>query len=393
MSFKKEDRYKWLVLFISFTLVMVFGISLQVLPPLFDKISNDIPLSDSQAGILMGAYVFPGIFLPFLTAILANRYGEKPVILIALTTMALGLAAFAMAKSFVTLLTFRLIAGAGATGLVVLSPLLITKVFDQKNIGVGMGLFNAAMPTGTVLAANIFTFLNAGTDWRHITFAIAGITAIVLLMCYFLLHIPKKDISEASGKLNKKSSMDFCWSNKGFWSIAIIWTLVNAQVASYITFAPQYYRINGMSIQAAGFLTSLIMFMQIFLCPLTGIIIDKTGWKTRLLLIGNIVIAISFIFIGKGLFSLPLWAVLLGIGVTPIPVLVYALLPEMVEPRHVGMGLGMLTAVSNIGTTSGTSFFGTFLDITGRNFTLGFIVLALITLGNLFTITGLRNKT
>lgn len=57
---------------ISFILMLTFAISLQALPPIFDKIQEDIAFTNSQAGMLMGAYAIPGIFLPFLIAFLAG---------------------------------------------------------------------------------------------------------------------------------------------------------------------------------------------------------------------------------------------------------------------------------------------------------------------------------
>lgn len=60
-----KKSYKWVILAISFMFMLVFSISLQSLPPLFSRITEDIPFSNSQAGMLMGAYAIPGIILPF----------------------------------------------------------------------------------------------------------------------------------------------------------------------------------------------------------------------------------------------------------------------------------------------------------------------------------------
>ena len=149
MFIKRSNSYKWVVLAISFALMLVFAISLQSLPPIFDKIQKDISFSTSQAGMLMGVYAIPGIFIPFLIAFLASRYNKKYIILIALLIMIIGLVAFSIAGSFSTLLIYRLIAGIGATALVVLAPLLVTMFFDKTNMGIAMGVFNTAVPFGT----------------------------------------------------------------------------------------------------------------------------------------------------------------------------------------------------------------------------------------------------
>lgn len=156
--------------------------------------------------------------------------------------------------------------------------------------------------------------------------------------------------------------------------------LGNFQLLSYVTFVPQYFQNTGMTIQRAGLLTSFIMFVPIFLSPIIGLIIDKTGWKKRLLLIGSVIMATSFILISRGSSNLLIWSITLGIGFAPIPVIVYSLLPELIRPNQIGMGLGVITIASNIGIAAGPSVFGFLLDNTGGNFNIGFIFLALVSI-------------
>ena len=338
MLFKRSDTYKWVVLAISFMLMLTFAISLQSLPPIFDKIGKDISFSNSQAGMLMGAYAVPGIFLPFLIAFLASRYNKKSIILITLLILIFGLIAFSRSESFSALLTSRLVTGIGATALVILAPLLVTIFFDQKNMGIAMGIFNAAVPFGTVIAANLFGILGEKIHWRSIILAIAVFVGIVFVISIFTLSLPKKKERDGS-KISPKESSKGLFSNVSLWFLALIWILGNAQLLSYVTFAPQYFQSTGMTLQRAGLLTSFIMLVPIFLSPLVGIIIDKTGWKRRLLLIGSVIMAISFILISRGTFALPIWALTLGIGFSPIPVFVFSLLPELIQPHQMGMGL------------------------------------------------------
>lgn len=377
MLFRTKSWYKWIVLAIVFLLMLSFAISLQSLPPLFDKIAEDVSFTNSQAGMLMGAYAIPGIFLPFLVAYLANKYNQKSIILISLVTIIIGLVGFAISGSFYALLFYRLIAGIGATALVVLSPLLITMFFDQENIGAAMGIFNAAVPSGTVIAANLFGILGEKVQWRFLILGIAIFTAVVLGISFFILYIPKKNDEEDSS-VDTRESLRGLLSNFKLWLVALIWALCNAQLLSYVTFGPQYFQKIGMNVQKAGFLSSFIMLVPIFLSPIVGIIIDKFGWKKRLLLIGSIISVFTFIIIGRTSFGIPLWAVALGIGFAPVPVFVFSTLPEIVETNQMGMGLGILTAASNLGIAIGPMVFGSLLDNTNGNFSLGFIMLGIV---------------
>lgn len=391
MISNKGDNYKWVVLAVSFMLMLTFAISLQSLPPIFEKISQDISFSNSEAGILMGAYAIPGIFLPFFIAFLASKYNKKSIIMAALLILIGGLITFSRSGSFSTLLVTRLIAGTGATVLVVLAPLLITMFFGPKNIGVAMGVFNAAVPFGTVVAANLFGLLGETMHWRSIILSIAGFVALVFVVVILALSFPKKEAIPEEEMSSRESSKGL-FTNVSLWLLAIIWMLGNAQLLSYVTFAPQYFQTTAMTPQRASLFTSFIMFVSIFLSPVVGIIIDKTGWKKRLLLIGSIIMGLSFALISMGSFGLPLWAITLGIGFSAVPVFVFAMLPDVIKPHQMGMGLGVVTIASNIGIAFGPIIFGYILDKTGENFSLGFLILGLLSLIILLSLAGLKRK-
>lgn len=370
-SDRKRDPYKWVILTLSFLLMVTFAISLQALPPILDSIGRDIPFSNSQAGTLMGVYALPGIFLPFLVAFLAQRFDLKKLLLLALAIMIIGLIGFSWSKTFSLLILYRLLAGVGGTVLVVLAPLLVTMFFDKKEIGTAMGIFNTAVPVGTVIAANFFGYAGQWMDWRVLIRGISVFAGIILVGVFFVLSIPKKDEEKQSDGPKEAFKM-----NSGLWILAITWAVINGQLVAYVTFGPQFFQSVGMASQIGGFLSSIIMFVPIFLAPLCGVIIDKTGQKKKMLLLGSIIMAIAFVLLATSRFGIPLWAALLGVGFSPMPVLVFSSLPEMIQPHQMGMGLGLLTVASNLGMTVAPAGLGGLLDRTSGSFLIGFLVLA-----------------
>lgn len=382
--------YKWVILVISFLMMIGFALTLQVLPPLFEHIIKDVFFTNSQAGMLMGAYAIPGIFLPFLVAYLAERYDIKMMVILALIFMIAGLIAFSTAQSFSFLLFYRLITGVGATVLVMIAPLLITMYFDQKNIGIAMGIFNVAVPLGTALAANLFGYLGEHAGWRAIMVWVAVYLGLLLAFVYFALTLSKNQKKDVEA-LEKVPTKVFGGS-LNLWLLGVIWALANVQILAYMTFGPQFYQLSGISVQKAGFLTSLIMFVPIFITPIIGIIFDKTGHKKPYLIIGGIISLISFVFIAINYLALPFWATALGIGFAPLPVFVFSFLPETVKPHQVGMGLGLLTVASNTGTTLGPIMLGAILDKTNGDFFIAIITLAVLSLIIIFISFMLKSK-
>lgn len=388
-TYERGNLYKWIVLAISFLSTFVFAISLQALPPIFNSIMRDIPFSQSQAGFLMSAYSILGIFIPFFVAFFANKVDLKKMLILALMAVVIGLVGFSLSSSYILLLAFRLVSGAGATILVVISPLLITMFFDSSNIGIAMGIFNTAVPVGTVISANLFGYLVMFMEWRIIITAIAIFTGIILMTVLFTLHLPKDTKTNESKPSNTKLKFNM---GLNLWLLGAIWMIANAQLLAYTTFGSQFFELNGMSIQKAGLLTSLIMLVSIFLTPIIGIIIDKTNQKKLLLLIGSVVMAIAFFGIAMNWASLSFWSFILGVGFAFVPVSIFSLLSDVVGPKQISMGLAVITAASNLGITVGPAGFGSLLDKTSGNFIIGFVVLFILSLISIVTLFGIKTR-
>lgn len=369
--------------------MLVFAVSLQMLPPLFTSITKEIPFSTKQAGLLMSSYSAIGIFIPFLVALFLHKLDLKKTIIVALSIVIMGLVGFSLSNTYPLLLICRLLAGTGATILVVLAPLLVTMFFDGKNIGTAMGIFNIAVPVGTVVSVNLFGYLGVIMNWRTIIVGIVTFVIIILAMVSLFLVLPsdraEKDSTSSKSQFRPGSSLIF---------LGIIWMVANGQLLAYTTFGPQFFKLSGLLVQGAGLLTSMAMFVSIFITPIIGILIDQTGQKKVFLFIGIAIMALVFFAItGPGI-SLTFWAVALGLGFSFLPVCIFSLLPDVVKAEHTGMGLATITAASNLGIALGPAGFGWILDKTSENFTIGFRVLSIFSLVCIFVLYGIKtNKT
>lgn len=110
------------------------------------------------------------------------------------------------------------------------------------------------------------------------------------------------------------------------------------------------------------------------------------------LFLGSIITLLSFVFIYANFSNLTLWATTIGIGFAFIPVYVFTQLPVIVKPHQVGMGLGLLTVASNLGTTLGSTAFGTILDKTKGEFSVAIMALAMVSLAIIVISLLLKSK-
>jgi MFS family permease len=82
--------------------------------------------------------------------------------------MALGTAIVAVGISYWVVALGRLVAGIGAAILLVVAPKIITSWFFDHEIGLSMGVFNIAMPLGTILALNFMGTIAYRFSWQVI---------------------------------------------------------------------------------------------------------------------------------------------------------------------------------------------------------------------------------
>ncbi len=212
------------------------------------NITKEIAFSTKQAGILMSSYSVIGIFIPFLVASALHKLDLKKIIITALSIVIIGLLGFSLSSTYPLLLMCRLLAGTGATILVVLSPLLITMFFDKNNIGSAMGIFNIAVPVGTVVSVNLFGYLGVRMNWRTIIVGIIIFVMITLAMVAVFLVLPsekaEEDVRPSKPRFKPGLSLIF---------LGIIWMVANGQLLAYTTFGPQFFQLSGLSLQKASF--------------------------------------------------------------------------------------------------------------------------------------------
>lgn len=360
------------VFFFAYLLMILFGFTLQSLPPLFDLIRVDIPFDHTKAGLLMAAFGLPGFVMPPVAAFLANRVDRKKLSLVGLSLMAGGALLFACAGSLSLLIAGRALTGIGGAILLITAPLFINDTFKGGSLGKAIGLFNTGVPLGFVLAVNAIPPLGSLVGWRGVMFAIPMLMAGIGLLFILMFRAP-----DSQGHGETQSVRPSGGLPRGIWLLALINLLLNAGTVPFTTFAAEYLKGTGMSEAQTGFLISFVLIETAVLGPLVGIIVDKETLHRRLLIAASILISAAFILMlvpGAGMFA---GALFLGAGSAIIPVTMFPLLARVAGPERVGTGLGILMTASNVGNNLGLGAFGLVIDRLG-GFQPGFLMLSAI---------------
>lgn len=375
-----KTKYRWVILFMVYICMLVFAFTLQFLPPILPTLIVNFNLSHAQAGLLMSLFTLPAIFLAILAGLLSDRWGTYKVGLISLLIVIAGTLTFALSRTFVLAGIGRTIAGAGAVTLTIVAAKILSQWFHGREVGSAMGIYNTAMPVGSIICFSTFGKLAAQSGWRMPVFITAAVS-LLGLTTFLILFRSAPDLSqrEAQSKQDGRTIFSNVLHIAGLvWMVALCWLLFNAAVISFSTFAPDFFVSKGKTIGYAGFLTSLLMWGSLVLSPVIGRLIDKFNSNGIFIGVGGSMLAVSLVFVSRATSFIPPMAVM-AVAVAFVPTPVFSYLSKNLPPKDLGVGFGILGMVSGIGMFFGPTLSGLIRDKTG-SYEMTFLFLAALSL-------------
>lgn len=376
---KKESR--WRALIFVYIFMLAFAVVFQAIPPVFGFIVSSLGISHAQAGALMSFFALPGIFISIPGGILADVYGSKRVGLTALVITFVGSLLVGLGDSFSLLVAGRIISGIGALTIAIVAPQALSRWFAKRDFGKAMGIFNTAMPLGTILTLNLFGRLATTWSWR-IPILLTSIYCLFVLVLFFFKYpsVPGENGQQMQKKPEfKKSVHTIRKTGWPVWSVAVIWMMFNAAGISYLTFAGDYYISVGYDVSYAGFLTSLFMVGSLLLSPLVGYLTDKVGKEEYFIVGGSTILAILLLLVPRTGLSPLLLGSMIGVSAAFVPAPVFSMVPKFLPAGQVGLGYGILSTCLNFGVLVGPLLIGFTYDQV-QSYLTGFNLMAIFAL-------------
>jgi len=375
-----SGRNRWISLLVVYFCMLVYALTLQSLPPVLTLIIGDLKISHTQAGLLMSLFTLPAIFLAIIIGLLSDRWGSFKVGLISFILVIAGTVLFALSPTFLLAGMGRAVAGAGAAAISIVAAKILSMRFKGREMGTAMGIYNTAMPVGTIICFTTFGKWGESTSWRSpvIFSAIIGIIGLVL---FLLLNKPTPGTSlAADGNQEKKPGTVSSLISVGrlIWLAGLCWLWFNAAAISFSTFAPDFFVSKGLSIPYAGLLTSLLMWGSLALSPIIGHLIDRYNNNHIFIIMGGSILSISLYFVSKATnFIFPMLIMAVAAALVPTPVFSY--FSKVLPRKSLGLGFGFLNTVSGLGMFFGPYLSGLIRDKTG-SYQLTFVFLSVLSL-------------
>lgn len=382
------SRYRWVILILSYLCMLVFAFTLQSLPPILTLIIEELKLTHAEAGLLMSLFSLPAIFLAILAGLLSDRWGPFKTGVISLVLVITATLLFAVSDTFLYAGLGRVIAGIGAVTISIIAAQMLSQWFRGRQIGTAMGIYNTAMPVGTIICFTTFGRLGESLGWRMPIF-ITALIGVVGLIAFLLLYkaAPNPPQKIDFDKEEKVTGLFSGLPKVGvlIWLVAFCWMWFNAATISFSTFAPDFFMSKGYSIGFAGFLASLVMWGALGLSPVIGYLVDKVNNNDVFIGVGGVIMATAIYLVTRSTdFLFPM--VVMAVAVAFIPAPVFSFPSKILQPENLGLGFGILSTVSGVGMFFGPYMAGLVRDKTG-SYEISFIFLSILAL--LVTLTAI----
>ncbi|MCS7235690.1 MAG: MFS transporter [Armatimonadota bacterium] len=136
------------------------------LPALVPFVRADLRLSLAEAGVVLGAFDLGALVAFYATGLATERAGERRVMAAGAVATGLLAALGALAPSAAWLAAALALAGAGFPSSQVAGSHAVMAAFPARERGVAMGVRQAGLPVGGLLAAFLLPWLASVWSWR-----------------------------------------------------------------------------------------------------------------------------------------------------------------------------------------------------------------------------------
>lgn len=187
-SDRQAGHLRWVIVTLLFLITIINYVDRSAISYAIAPISKELSLSDSQKGLILGAFGVGYALTTFIGGILVDRYGARIVLAVSVLFWALSIGVTGIGSSF-----FLLFAARAALGLAE-GPMFpgmtgaVTNWLPPAERARALGFSLAAVPASLAIGAPIVSALLSAFGWRAMFFILAGVSAVWLPVWLWLFR-------------------------------------------------------------------------------------------------------------------------------------------------------------------------------------------------------------
>lgn len=364
LNFSKFQIVVLLILWSAFLFSFVDRLAWAPVIPLAAKA---LSLNAKEAGSYMSAFYFGYILTQLPGGYLADRFGYRKILLCSFFIMGFFTMLMGTVSNFWQGFFYRIFAGMGSGAIFSACVKGIFDWFSEKNRYTAMGFFMTASSVGVFLVNIIVPTVAKFYGWNASFYAAGLLPIITLFFAYFFLR-ENSILNDTRSIASFVNDVRLLLKNKEFMLTGLAGFFAMWATWGTATWANSYLnRGLGLTLVQAGFFMSAFGITALICKPIAGILTDITGWKKKNILFFMLILFFIFLVIfgmNRSVFALYFLAPILGILAFVYSPVMNTFVGELVDKRNIGVAMGLINAIWQLGSLISPLAVGFVLDLT-----------------------------
>jgi MFS family permease len=338
-----------------------------------DLLERQRGLSQSQIGMLNGIISIPNVALALINGVLIDRFSPARIALWSAGIGVVGAALTAIGNPYELMVAGRFIFGISEGAIFIALIAALAQWFSRSGIALATSLYLSLARVGSYGE-------NTSPAWAHSLFergwqaplwlgtGITSVGLIAALIFYWIDQHHRPGAGAAGGgAVERVVWKDLLKFDMSYWYILGLHVLYAAVFFPFRqTYAVEYFQhAKGLTLQQAGIANSWVFFAAIFSTPLFGLLADRLGHRALMLVIGTLLLPVTFVVLGLTDLSLWVTTAMMGVSWSLVPAVIWPATTLIVEPRRLGTALGLITLIQALGMAASNLAAGWLADAAG----------------------------
>lgn len=169
-------RTNWPVILMAWGAGIAAAAHIGKLPPVLPFIRADLGLDLVTGGWVVSTINLTGIVLGVISGVLGDKVGQRRLVMMGLSALALGSLLASQADGAATILLARFIEGIGFAATVTTAAALIVQAAEPQDRKRALALWATFFPVGIILMMLVASVVGASGDWRSLMLLASGLT-------------------------------------------------------------------------------------------------------------------------------------------------------------------------------------------------------------------------
>jgi MFS family permease len=281
-------KAKWLVLFLIWLMMLIAYFDRINLPQASNSIMHDLHLDKAHWGFVLAAFTVGYALMQAPGGFLADRYGSRRLLIIAILGWSVFTALTGFAGSLISLLAIRFVFGIGEGLENGAQFRLVGEYFNNKERALANAIFLSALALGPAIGTPLATWQVVQFGWRNMffIFGVLGLAVAIVLAFWLPKDHGSTLASEPNVSTGEAISLQSLFQGAAPKLCALGYLLFNMAFWGFLSWIPNYLRDDRhLTLAKSGVLGSLPYLFGVIGMALAGYLGSNAMNRYRPLLI------------------------------------------------------------------------------------------------------------